>query len=916
MKIDPLVLESIKRMHLPTIIERYGIPLQKNGWFNRKSSCRIACPFHEDKTPSLSVSEKNGKWVWNCFGCREHGNTFDFLMKMDKSDFEGTYRKYADVREINTVPSTSIPTPPPPLPPPADPHTNDENGHLPTVNRADLLMRVVDQYHQAFLEDRSGADYLAGRGIKDPVVFTTFKIGLANGSLRDILPKDPAHELIVSLKTLGVLNEKGNEHFTNCVVFPIYDERGAVTGLYGRRISSNASKSAQTPSAPGLPDHLYLPGPRRGVWNGGAAKVYKDLVVTESIIDALSLYSVGIKNVIPLYGTNGLTEGHSALFLERQTRRVFLCLDNDAAGERARPGVKEKLESLGIEVLNYDLPKMFKDPNEALVKGFPEEQLLALARMKSVASDEEKTPSHVVSDGKSGDAKQTSPTVERKEEAIFLRFPSRLYRVRGLSAKNLDQLRVNIKVESCGEGSSGGYHLDSLDLYSAKSRATFVACVRKVIEANEGDLLKELNQIIEALELIQVDTVEGKKEEETPRTAEESEAAMAALRRPTLLPEILQDLDAIGYVGEEKNKAIGYLVGVSRKLLDPLSCVIISQSAAGKSVLADIIERVTPPEDVKLYSRVTANGLFYFKRDELKRKLLILEERAGAESADYSIRTLQSKKKLVQAVPVKNPDTGKIQTVTFEVEGPIAYIETTTKSRIHDENATRCFEIYLDESKEQTQRIHFRQRQSKTLSGLNKKGGQDTLLRRHHNMQRLLRTIAVVIPYAELLEFPTEWLRTRRDNLRFLNLIEVIAFLHQHQREVKKTADGGEYIEATLDDYKTAYSLAREVMGESFLELKKPQRQLLDQIETLLSKNGDEVTRREIRDHTGLTDFRLRDLLGELVSLEYIVETVSGQGRTCRYRLADRSVRPEKIVVGLTAPDALAEKMKQNGLLP
>jgi hypothetical protein len=92
-------------------------------------------------------------------------------------------------------------------------------------------------------------------------------------------------------------------------------------------------------------------------------------------------------------------------------------------------------------------------------------------------------------------------------------------------------------------------------------------------------------------------------------TEEERAEALAALRSPTLYADILRDVEAAGYVGEEHNKAVGYLVGVSRKLDDPLSCSIISQSAAGKSVLADTVERMTPPEDVVSLSRATPQAL-------------------------------------------------------------------------------------------------------------------------------------------------------------------------------------------------------------------------------------------------------------------------------------------------------------------
>jgi hypothetical protein len=193
-------------------------------------------------------------------------------------------------------------------------------------------------------------------------------------------------------------------------------------------------------------------------------------------------------------------------------------------------------------------------------------------------------------------------------------------------------------------------HLDSLDLYSSKSRATFVGCCRKVFEAGEGELHSELNKVIEALEKIQALKGEEKKPDEPKTMSCENEAeALAALRSPTLWRDILRDINLTGHVGEEANKGLVYLVGTSRLLEDPLSCSIISQSAAGKSVLAEAVERLMPPEDVRLYSRVTQNGLFYIEGDGLVHKLMIIEERAGAESADCSIRALQSKKKLIQA---------------------------------------------------------------------------------------------------------------------------------------------------------------------------------------------------------------------------------------------------------------------------
>ncbi|MEK7862845.1 MAG: DNA primase, partial [Chloroflexota bacterium] len=281
---------------------------------------------------------------------------------------------------------------------------------------------------------------------------------------------------------------------------------------------------------------------------------------------------------------------------------------------------------------------------------------------------------------------------------------------------------------------------------------------------------------------------EKKKSEPPPLTPAEREEALAFLRSPDLLGRIVADMEELGYVGEEHNKLIGYLVGVSRKDRYPLSAVVLSQSGAGKSALAEAIEKLTPPEDVLLFSRLTPQALYYMERTALVHKLVIIEERHGAAAADYPIRVLQSRQSLTQAVPVKDPATGNIRTKLLTVDGPIAYIETTTDATIHPENATRVFELFLDESRAQTVRVHALQKRAKRESQEARAKRIDGIRRRHHNAQRLLEPIEARVPFSDHLRFPADSLRTRRDHPRFLNLIAGVAYLHQKQRQVQVDA--------------------------------------------------------------------------------------------------------------------------------
>lgn len=333
----------------------------------------------------------------------------------------------------------------------------------------------------------------------------------------------------------------------------------------------------------------------------------------------------------------------------------------------------------------------------------------------------------------------------------------------------------------------------------------------------------------------------------------------------------------------------------SRKLESPMSAIIRSQSGAGKSGLAGLVAQLVPPEEVVHYSRVSAHALAYAEPTAYKHKLLVMEERVGGEAADYYIRIMQSGHVIRQSVTIKDPVTGKMVAQDVEVEVPIAYIETTTASVLNAENTSRCFEVYLDESEAQTARIHQRQRLAKGMGRL-KVADRQRIIERHHNAQHLLESIPVVIPYVEHLTFPTKYLRTRRDNERFLCLIEASAFLHQYQRPRKTamTANGAvDYIEATWDDYRLAYELAQSVLKDSLHELSPVAREMFDQISGL----EGEFTRREVRELTGWPQTRVVDTLNELEAMEYVSKTAGSLRRAsdaCRMDGGHRSYPHEE----------------------
>jgi DNA-binding transcriptional ArsR family regulator len=786
-----------------------------------------------------------------------------------------------------------------------------------------LLARVVEQYHATFGARPDAQDYLRQRGLTDHGVLRAFKVGYADGSLLKAIPK--TGEVREGLRALGVVTADGRELLGGCIVVPIPDPlTGEWTTLYGRGVKT--------------PRHCYLTGPLRGVLNFQAARSSGEIILTESVLDALSFHQVGIHTAIPLYGTNGFTPDHLDLLKRERVGRVILALDGDAAGRKASAALREKLEALGLAVRVMPYPPNVKDPNELLVscngnaadvfhrmldeaapRPSSKPESVSKPAPKPVAAPTPAPPLAVV---------PSSPLTEKPVEvsatrdagpdasdgSLTLRRDGIIYKAR-VSSLALGRLRVTVKAE---RGSA--FHVDTLDLYASRSRAEFAKRAAKALGSDADTIEQHLLAVLVEAEKMSPDDGAGaaiEAEGPPPMTDTERAEALTLLRRGDLLGQVAKDIDALGFVGEDTNKRLLYLVAISRKLMDPLSAIVLSQSGAGKSGLTEVIERLCPPEDVVLLTRLTPQSLYYVEPGFLDKKLVIVEERYGSMEADYSIRVLQSRKKLIAAAPIKDPQTGNMKTRIFTVEARAAFIEATTASAVNHENATRCFELSMDESAEQTKRIHERQRLMRTEHGLVLREQAETITRRHWNAQRLLEPLPVVIPYADRLTFPDAWMRTRRDHARFLNLIEVSAFLHQHQRERSRAGA----IVASVADYAVAYALAAEVLAETLSDLRKPLREVLESIRALSlkgeagsdetaaasSRSGGSVTRRDLREALALPDSTVRRWLTELVELEYLrvaEEGRQGAGKMTRYRIVERGPRAE-VVLGLQTPEEL-----------
>jgi DNA primase len=856
-RIPDEVIERLKQeVSLERLAAARGVKLKQHG-----ADLVGLCPFHEDREPSLVISPK--KNLWHCLGaCQTGGTVIDWVMRA-----QGVSFRHAVELLRSDHPALLESTPQPvkqstvrKLPPPIEREADD----------AQALRQVAHYYHETLKQSPEALAYLEKRGLRSEEMIERFQLGFANRTLGLRLPaanRKPGAELRGRLQRLGILRESGHEHFNGSLIIPILDRAGAVLGMYGRKITEDLR--------PGTPLHLYLAGPHRGVWNEEALEASEEIILCESLIDALTFWCAGFRNVTASYGVSGFTDDHRAAFRKYDTRKIILAYDRDEAGETAAAALAEELIASGIECSRVLFPKGM-DANDYALKVTPAEKSLTVL-LNSAEWLGGKPPAV-------GPVADPEPAATVQGDEIILTQEDRRYRIRGL-AKNLsyDLLRVNV-LASRGEN----FHVDTLDLYSARQRAAFIKQAAVEMQIPEDAAKRDLGRVLLKLEELQDKQIRQALEPKQPEhemSNEDRQAAIDLLKDPNLLDRILRDFTRCGVVGEETNKLVGYLAAVSRRLDAPLAVIVQSSSAAGKSSLMEAILAFVPEEDRIEYSAMTGQSLFYMGEGDLKHKVLAIAEEEGASRAAYALKLLQSEGVLSIASTGKDPTTGRLLTHQYRVEGPVMILLTTTAIDLDEELLNRCLVLAVNEDREQTQAIHKLQREQQTLEGLIAKQERQAILKIHRNAQRLLKPLFVANPYARDLTFPDNRTRMRRDHMKYLTLIRAIALLHQHQRTVK-TARDVSYIETTPEDIATADRLMAGLLERSLDELPPQTRRLLALITEMVGGRTEfRFSRRDVREHTHWGHTQLKIHLHRLEELEYLLVHQGGRGQSFVYEL-------------------------------
>ncbi|MCQ2574220.1 MAG: hypothetical protein MJ182_10025 [Treponema sp.] len=479
-----------------------------------------------------------------------------------------------------------------------------------------------------------------------------------------------------------------------------------------------------------------------------------------------------------------------------------------------------------------------------------------------------------------------------RKEGLFTVFETggTSYRIGGIKPLFVTSLRVNIRA---GNGKVSYY--DSIDLYASRGRASFAQGLYRTWGISPERVEMDLVRILELLEKERDERLLSKsKTVTTELTEEEKILGMNFLKDRNIFRRITEDMSTMGYVGEELNKILLYLCASSRKLDDPISVLIISQSASGKSYLVDTVRRLMPPEDVVAVTSLSDQALNYI--DDLMHKFLILGEAVHSDVIEYQIREMLSGKELSRLVTVKDPETGKMQSQVVRTPVIVSSVMSGTNNAINPENASRCFVVNTDESAEQTKRIQESQRLKYSLAKL-KEGNEskEKIIRIHRAAQKLLRKVNIVNDFAPLLNFPVKLMRTRRDHERFMDLIACVCFLRQYQK-IEEEDDGIRFIRCDLEDYKIAYKIMVDgVLSSTMRELPAGAQLLYEQMrkyakEEALKQELDpteiSMTQRQIREYSGQSQTVVKSGIRQLVEFEYI-NVVRGGGERVKgfYRI-------------------------------
>ncbi len=465
---------------------------------------------------------------------------------------------------------------------------------------------------------------------------------------------------------------------------------------------------------------------------------------------------------------------------------------------------------------------------------------------------------------------KTKLITENPELLLYLDGKLHISILGGIKLTGLDRLKVTLKVVSTEDKQNAFRH--SLDLYNSIQTEQLIEKSAEALDIGTSEISTAISRLTTALEQYRSERLEAMKPiqpEKKQLTEAERKAAIGYLKSVGLLERTKQAIGQSGIVGEEINALIAYLIYTSRTRETPLHLLCLGASGTGKTWLQEKVGELIPEEDKLEITTLSMNAFYYFGKEELKYKLLLLEDMDGADNVLYPIRELQSKRRISKTVTLKD-SKGNLKTITLQVEGPVCISGCTTREQMYEDNANRCILLYMDNSPEQDVKIMDYQR--KMSAGLIDQYAEKKVREQLKNVQRVLKPISVKNPYAPYLQLPEAVFKPRRTMLLLLLFTETVTYYHQYQRELKTDEDTGEqYIETTIEDIQAAFTLLETTLLKKSDELNDACRNFFEKLKIYLKELDTETFySKEVRAAFRLSPSSIGRYLYELERMGYI----------------------------------------------
>jgi len=867
------IAEIKRQLGIDQVLHYYGLKPDKHD--------RLHCPFHPDRTPSLQVYPTTHTWCCFSSNCSAGtGDVIQFIQLMEKCNKHEALVKATALCSGVSNPSLA-----------ATPAASEPKGKLfidvgDELEKQAILGKVFSYFTRALPLTRKALDYLQGRGIDH----TQHAIGYNSGGWH----LEGKHEhWVAGMEKYGLVKRRPAKGYSvwakDCIIFPLRNREHKVVSFYGRSIMNDTDQR-----------HFYL-SRREGLYPGYPKAETTRLILVESIIDAASLlqqHELAIQYaVLALYGTNGLTDEHwQAIMALKQLEEIIFLLNGDDAGRAATTKHGATLHGLLPEVTLTIVPVPDGEDVNSLLQSHDDPRVLveligqrtAFSFSIEPASNQSTAPEQPKAPPSKMPPAENKLITANSELLVYDSGELLITVLGGIKLTGLDRMKVTLKVEHKARPTLPVRH--HLDLYNHPHTEQLI---HKIAESFDLPMqvathtIATLTGELEGYRARRMESLQPRAEERIELSAAERQAAIQYLKQANLLGRTGEDIGRSGVVGEETNRLIAWLVYSSRKLSVPLHLLLLGASGSGKTWLQERVSELIPPEDKIEITQITENAFYYFRQDELRHRLLLIEDLDGAEASLYPLRELQSKRRISKTVTLKD-SKGNLKTITLTVEGPVSVSGCTTREKVYEDNANRCLLLYIDASRQQDHRIL--DYQTRAAAGEINRENEQHIRRQLQNVQRVLVPVTVINPYAKYLQLPDQVFKPRRTMTLLLAFIEAITFYHQYQRPLKRDAQGHPYVETTTGDIEAAFSLLKDVLFHKSDELTQASRTFLEGLKVLLQQEGKtHFHARDIRRQLRLAPTTLKRYLVELERYGYLKVSRPGRQAKYEYSITDHS---------------------------